>query len=316
MSKLDLSTILLFTAIACALAWLTCLPLWLSGQGLADPRAALLLPLMMSTPAVTTLIMIFVIRPEAERVRALGLGLGAAGYWRYWAFGWLAIPIFTLGALPIAQLFGLYDPDLAELSGFRQTLEAVPQGAQLLEKISLPTLAVLQVVQAIVLAPVLNAVFTLGEELGWRGYLLPKLLPLGQWRALLISGLIWGLWHAPVILLGYNYPGRPLLGMAMMTILCVILGILFGWTRLATGSVWPAVIAHGSLNGSAGLISVFARAGTEIDPTQAGITGWSGWLLPILWIGGLVATRRLPCPAPDLPSASRQRTDEDQPRSD
>lgn len=295
MSRLDHRSVLLFISLAFALAWLACLPLWLGGKGLADPRAAYLLPVMMVTPALTTLLMALLFRRRSESFHSLGLSLGRGGWWRYWLFGWLAIPLFTVGALPLGHLFGVYAFD-AELSGFRAALEASPQGAEALETVSPAALLALRILQTVLLAPLLNGLFTLGEELGWRGYLLPKLLPLGQWRALILSGVIWGLWHAPIILLGYNYPENPRIGLVLMTIMCVILGVLLGWTRLATDSVWPAVIAHGALNGTAGFIALFAERGSEIDPAQAGITGWTGWILPCLWIAGLVATRRLPAP--------------------
>ncbi len=60
---------------------------------------------------------------------------------------------------------------------------------------------------ALPMAAFINLVPALGEELGWRGWLLPKLMPLGAIPAILTSGVIWGLWHTPLILLGYNYPG-------------------------------------------------------------------------------------------------------------
>jgi len=65
---------------------------------------------------------------------------------------------------------------------------------------------------------------------GWTLGLLPKLLPLGQWRALLLSGPIWGAWHAPVVALGYNYPQHHALGPLLMIVFCVIFGILLGWS--------------------------------------------------------------------------------------
>jgi hypothetical protein len=58
----------------------------------------------------------------------------------------------------------------------------------------------------------------------------PKLLPLEQWRALLLSGAIWGAWHAPVVALGYNYPQHHALGPLLMIVFCVIFGILLGWS--------------------------------------------------------------------------------------
>jgi membrane protease YdiL (CAAX protease family) len=147
---------------------------------------------------------------------------------------------------------------------------------------------------SMLIAPIFNALFAFGEEWGWRGYLLPKLLPLGQWPALIICGVVWGLWHLPVILLGYNYPLYPNIGWLFMLVLCVLLGILFGWTRLATGSIWPAVIAHGALNGSASAVNLFASADFTPDTAQVGITGWVGWLLLGAVIIYLVYSKRLP----------------------
>ena len=147
--------------------------------------------------------------------------------------------------------------------------------------------------------------FTFGEEWGWRGYLLPKLLPLGQWPALLISGAIWGLWHAPIILLGFNYPGHPVLGVFLRTIFCTIIGIILGWTGLATGSVWPAVLGHAGINSSQvlGGVIVLTQAGAEYDSTQVFLTGWTGWILPLLFVAFLVLIHRLPVrDAPDLTS--------------
>ena len=56
----------------------------------------------------------------------------------------------------------------------------------------------------------LMAPLAFGEEWGWRGYLLPHLLPLGQWPAFLIGGVIWGLWHIPVVTAA-TYAGVPAL---------------------------------------------------------------------------------------------------------
>ena len=78
---------------------------------------------------------------------------------------------------------------------------------------------------------------------------------------MLVSGAIWGLWHAPLIMLGANYPGNPLLGTLLMAINCTIVGTILGWTRLATGSVWPAVLGHAGFNASVGAAYVFGRVG-------------------------------------------------------
>jgi Type II CAAX prenyl endopeptidase Rce1-like len=124
----------------------------------------------------------------------------------------------------------------------------------------------------------------------------PRLLPLGQWPALLISGAIWGFWHTPLILTGFDYPQHHILGVVLMTLLGMIFGAILGWSRLATGSMWPAVFAHAAIdeNQVAGGIYVLLRANASFDTALAGLTGVTGWILPLLFIAFLAATRRLP----------------------
>jgi len=196
----------------------------------------------------------------------------------------------------VSALFGVYDLDLS-LSGFRALLNAAGAGAAL-ANVSLWPIAIAQLGVALVIGPILNAIPVFGEEWGWRGYLLPQLLSLGQWPALIISGVIWGLWHAPIILLGYNYPTNPALGVVMMTAFCVLVGIILGWTRLATGSVWPAVIGHGSINAFGGAIALFVREGATVDTIWATALGITGWPLWVAVIAILVLSRQLPVADP------------------
>jgi membrane protease YdiL (CAAX protease family) len=92
--------------------------------------------------------------------------------------------------------------------------------------------------------------FSLGEELGWRGYLLPHLVSLGPWRAVLLTGLLHGIWHLPLILLTplYHAGGNHLIVIPLFPVSTTIAGMFFGCLRLATGSVWPASIAHTAHN--------------------------------------------------------------------
>lgn len=300
--RIDRKGVLSFILIAYGLAWLCVSPLWLSGQGLRHPLAVPLMTAMMFAPAIAALVVTrFISRPAGTLREALGIRLGKGRRWGwYWLFAWLAVPALVLAAPFVGAALGLIQLDLAAFSGFRALLEQAGAGATL-EQLPIPALILIQLASGVLIAPLVNAIPTLGEELGWRGYLLPQLLPLGQWPALLLSGAIWGLWHAPVILLGYNYPQHPQLGVLLMVGFCMVWGVLFGWLRLATGSVWPAVLAHGALNGMAGATVLFLRADTSYDAALAGATGLSAWLLPLLLIGLLAATRRLPVGnAPDV----------------
>jgi uncharacterized protein len=84
-----------------------------------------------------------------------------------------------------------------------------------------------------------------GEEYGWRVYLQDRLFSLlGGYKGVLVLGIIWGLWHAPLIAFGFNYPGQPILGNVLMILLTIVLAIIFSYVVLKTGSVWIAVLLH------------------------------------------------------------------------
>jgi membrane protease YdiL (CAAX protease family) len=122
----------------------------------------------------------------------------------------------------------------------------------------------------------INAVAGFGEELGWRGFLQKELAFLGFWRSSLLIGFVWGLWHAPLILQGHNYPQHPVAGVFMMTILCVLLAPIFGYVRVKARSVIAAAIIHGTFNATAGFAIVLIRGGNDLT---TGVTGWPGFLV-------------------------------------
>ena len=101
------------------------------------------------------------------------------------------------------------------------------------------------------------------------------------------------MWHAPVIIQGYNYPQHPYLGVLLMTVFCVLIAIIFGWLYLRTRSPWVAGIAHGSLNAWGGLPVVFLLPGfdTAIGGTLLSVTGW---LVLGLFIAALVGLKAIP----------------------
>lgn len=136
--------------------------------------------------------------------------------------------------------------------------------------------------------------FAVAEELGWRGFLLPRLMRLGigEWQALAATGVAWGAWQAPLIVRGYNYPQHPYAGIILMVVFCVLLGIVIGWLRLASGSVWVAAVAHASVN-MAWLVPYYF--GGKYDSAFGGtIFSMVGWIPMLLFIAWLAYTRRLP----------------------
>jgi membrane protease YdiL (CAAX protease family) len=294
MDRRDRRSVAVFLALAFALAWLVALPLWF-GDGLATPWFPLIAVAVMITPAIAALVVVFFVERPQHKARTLGLWplTPVRRVFGYAALG-IVVPIaLVLVALPVGALLGVYPADFANLSAFRQLLDA-QAGASGVDELPISPEALLALQLATLpVAAFVNLLPALGEELGWRGWLLPKLMPLGALPAILISGVVWGAWHAPLILLGYNYPDAPgWLGMTAMIVMCTLVGAVFGWLRLRSGSVWPAALAHAAFNGAAGTFLLFAQAGAPIDTTQATILGWSGWIVPLVLVVVLVATGR------------------------
>jgi CAAX protease family protein len=293
--SIDTKAIFLFYGATFALGLSSSLPLWVSGQGLHLPSARILLTVMMFAPAAGVVIVrVFLPKSVVPLVQTTGLGIGRwPGSVGYWLFAWFGLTLIGLATPFLEALLGTFHLDLANFSGYHHLLLQRPGGDAALARSSIQTLVLIRL-GSFLIAPGINALFAFGEEWGWRGFLLPRLLPLGQWPALLLTGVLWGLWYSPVILLGYDYPFHPKFGVILMTIFCVIFGILLGWLRLTTGSIWPAAIGHGALNAVGGFPYVLVDADQTIDTAQITILGWTGWILPVLIILLLIVLKRLP----------------------
>jgi uncharacterized protein len=300
--SLDTKAIILFYCVTFALGLVIASPLWTSGQGLRFPSARPLLSIFLLAPAAGVLSVRLLLPGSIKPlIRSTGLGLGP---WRqtfgYWLFGWFGFTLIGLATPLISALFGLLHLDLQNFSGYRELLLG-RLAAPALQRYSIQTIVLFQLL-SLLIAPLFNAIFTFAEEWGWRGFLLPKLLPLGQCPALILTGALWGLWHGPVTLLGYDYPFHPKLGIFLMTLFCILFGTLLGWLRLATASIWPAVIGHGAIDAVGEFTYVVAAAGQRIDTAHVTILGWSGWILPLLLILLLVRLKRLPVAVPRQPA--------------
>jgi membrane protease YdiL (CAAX protease family) len=181
----------------------------------------------MFTPAVSVVVCRMV-SPEGARFRFSELGLARLGL-RYW---------------PVAMFL----PVVALLPGYLLVwgtgiggIAAPPGDASLLQ-------AVVSFVASIIIGSVLGA---LGEEIGWRGYLLPRLVDtVGTGRAGLLSGFLHGLWHVPLILLTPYYlsDAPALLVVPLFLVLVTLSGPIFAYLRLASGSILPVALMHNTWN--------------------------------------------------------------------
>jgi ABC-2 type transport system ATP-binding protein len=301
-STLDTRRIIIFVALACAIAWAFALWIKLAGGLANSPEVfagtgitlafVLLAGGYMFAPTVAVILTRIITR---EGWKDLNIGLHLEG-WRAWIGAWLLpIIMMALGAVVYFAIFPAeFDPNLGVVQGLLAQVEAQTGQSINMDPI---TLLALQLGVGAFTAPFVNSFFTFGEEFGWRAYLQPKLMPLGFRKAMLILGVVWGLWHWPIIAMGHNYGldywGAPWTGILAMTWFTITVGTVFGWLTLRAKSVWPAVIGHAVLNGFAGtpiyFLAVESTPNSLLGPVATGLVAgipWTLLALYLLWKGG------------------------------
>jgi uncharacterized protein len=279
-----------FVALAYGLAW--------TAEGIALARgmrferltagAVALLGAVMFTPAIAAT----VVRRAVTREGFVSAGL-RRGPWRYYLAVWLGVPLLVALVYALTVLLGLgqFDPSVSRLTALLQEQAA---GRPLPPLPPPPVLALAMFAQAITLGVLVTSVATFGEEFGWTGFLLVKLLPLGRWRAAGLYGAIWGLWHAPLIAAGFNYPGYPALGVAMMCALTTAFALTQTALRLRSGSVLLTSFFHASVNTQG--LGVLPLLVVGVSPVLGGVTGVVG-IAAFAAVGvALLATTRRTAP--------------------
>jgi hypothetical protein len=224
--------VIFFCGLAYGLSWVWWAPTVLPHLGavslgrrlpdLAQNPAVARLALGMFGPLLAAVVMRLAVSREGIK--------GTLGIWRSWRYYFVA---FAAPALFIAVLI-LID----HLSGLGRFVWSRPIPIWL----AYPAVVLLNCLFGIPL--------TFGEEYGWRGYFLPRLLPLGEVKATLLLGLIWGGWHLPAILIGLNYPGQPLWAALLVFALNIfLLAFPFTWLYIASrGSPFVTAVCHAALN--------------------------------------------------------------------
>ncbi len=286
---LDKKSLTWFLVIAFAISWvLFAAPLAVKDDpALYAAMITGLFALAMWGPGIAAIVVtLFIARQPFSTLRLNTLGPKRCYFW-----AWFLAPLVAALTLAATVLLGTGTFD----SSFPMMREALAQSPQAQGLPSVEILVAIQLAFALTLAPFINILFAMGEELGWRGFLLPKLLPLGEWKALLLSGAIWGVWHAPATILhGHNFPAHPYLGVLVMTVGCMLLGVIFGWLYLKTKSPWAPALAHGAFNAS-GPAALFFLNPAGLDMALAGNPlGVAGWIPMALIILVLVALKQLP----------------------
>ena len=261
---------IVFFLISISFSWGLFGILWGTGQfrnGLESSHLIYLF-LFMFGPAIGAIITAFIF--DRGNIKSLlGLKLKPSFWWLLA----LITPALIIGlATWLTQFFP--ETTLQEPSdAMRRLVEGKVSGELLEEKLeTMPPFLVIALL-TIISSGIINGILTLSEELGWRGYLWSIIRPIGFWKASLITGVLWGAWHAPIIIMGYNYPGEPVMGPLMMILFTTGLSPIMGWLRDQSSSVLTGSIFHGVINGLAPLsVSLIVTDNVFYN----GIMGWPG----------------------------------------
>jgi membrane protease YdiL (CAAX protease family) len=125
-----------------------------------------------------------------------------------------------------------------------------------------------------------------GEEFGWRGYLQIRLLARRPLGAAAVTGLIWGVWHYPLILMGLEYPDHRLMGLVVFPLTTIFYSIVLGWLKQQSGSIWPPSLFHATMNTIGGnvLLLLFLGGPYYIWVSFEGVLIWIPFALLSTWI--------------------------------
>ena len=204
-----------------------------------------------------------------------GIGWKVQGKRRFWLAAWFGPAVLTL--LGAVLYFAVFPSRLRSQLGV-STLSYLLQNGLF----------------AVLLAPAINMFPALGEEVGWRGYMMPRLKErFGLLNGRLLGGVVWGVWHWPLMLLvgyeyGTNYLGAPLLGLVVWCVVCFALNTLLDILYEKTESIWVPAIAHGAFNAIAALPQVLVTPADAyynvLGPMPIGLIAALPMLAAAVWL--------------------------------
>jgi uncharacterized protein len=212
---------------------------------LFQPQMATMISSILLIPNLIGLILLVVLRllkGGKEAFTSTGL---AGGKWQVWLVFGLGLVLFYGLQTGLNYVF--------KLGTVVDLRTAFPQMA--VTNMSSSAFMLIAALNTVVIGPFLGLIIAFGEEYGWRGYLQTALIRLGRVRGVLLVGIIWGIWHWPVIWMGYNFPGQPVLGSIAMVVWCILLAYFLAYAVFKSKGIWSAAYLH-ALNNQA--LSFFA----------------------------------------------------------
>ncbi|MBQ0024236.1 MAG: CPBP family intramembrane metalloprotease [Bacteroidales bacterium] len=267
---------LIFAASVCAFSWAMSGVFYaVLGGDIESYRIAfrIFCTVYMFFPMITALLLQW---RSKERLTSTGL-LAFKPRW-----SWLVAMVLPLVLVALTVLFSAlvpgavleYSPDqLINMSGLDEKSASIVRLQ--FEKTPLSVMIVSGIVNGIMAGCTINAVAAFGEEYGWRNYMVSALRGTKFCKAALVIGAVWGIWHAPIILMGHNYPQHPVAGIFLMAAFCILIGFIELYLVKKAGSVYPAAIFHGTINAVGGFVFYLVQGGSDLT---TGVTGAAGFV--------------------------------------
>lgn len=293
--------IALFLALAFGISWLSAAVIYLGGLNYGTGLSLVIVAFFyMPAPALSA----FIVQKYVYKESLEPLGWAWDNINWKWVIGTILISIFfVLGTMAVIGLagntlgissFGTLDFEqdaiiqkIAEIVNTSNPDLPVDIEAEL-EKMpfSISVLSLLAVTFAggIFATFTINLPFMFGEEFGWRGLLLKETQRLGFLKCNLLIGVVWGLWHAPIILMGHNYPEYPVIGVGMMCLFTTALAFPFAYVRLKAKSILGPCVMHGMINATAASLLYFTWGGHSLVTGMTGVAGFIAIALVVISI--------------------------------
>ena len=275
-----------FSIIVCLFSWaMFAVAHWGFGMGADTPVGLMLFSTVyMFFPFITALVLQAI---DKEKFNHTGL-VNFKIKWS-WLVAWLLPVVMVLlcilvnGLMPgvslqynAEQLINQYHIPEDQQEMVREQLSAIPASL----------MVVIILLSSLMAGVSVNALAAFGEEYGWRNYLVHALREKKFWPAALFIGVVWGIWHFPLILMGHNYPNEPQWGVLLMVVMCILLGVIELYFVLKSKSMIVAAILHGTINALAGVVIYFTLGGNDFLNGMPGLSGFIVMALTIvcLWI--------------------------------
>ena len=273
-----------FSIAVCIFSWaMVAVAHWGFGMGADTPSGLMIFSVVyMFFPLITALVLQTI---DKEKFNHTGL-VSFKVKWS-WVVAWLLPVVMVLLCIPINGLL----PGVELQYNSEQLINQyhVPEEQQDLVREQLGKfpayLLVISVIFSGLIAGItVNAIAAFGEEYGWRNYLVGALREVKFWKAALFIGIVWGIWHFPLILMGHNYPNEPYWGVLLMVVMCILLGVIELYFVLKSKSMVVAAIMHGTFNAVSGITIYFVLGGNDILNGMTGLAGFIVMAMTILCI--------------------------------